>query len=148
MWRWCGTDLATLIPRLAGVNAVLISLSGLAIVLGVRAIRRGERDRHMRYMYTATALAGVFLVLYLIRIAHQGTTPFWGHGLVRWVYYGVLISHLGLAVLNMPLVLATLYRAWRGDFAGHRRVARVAYPIWLYVSVTGVLVYLFLHPPI
>lgn len=132
---------------LPAVNATLISLSGLFILRGVRAIRRGEHARHKRDMLLATGLAALFFVLYVIRIGLGGMTPFTGPSGVRTVYLAILASHVGLALVQTPLVLVTLYRALRSRFPKHRSAGRLTYPIWLYVSFSGVLVYGMLHFP-
>lgn len=130
---------------LPAVNATLISTSGLFILLGVRAIRQRKQELHRRRMLTATALAAAFLVLYLTRMALGGLTPFQGPAGVKAVYLVILFSHVTLAMVQTPLVLVALYHALRQNFAGHRRIARVTYPIWVYVSFTGVLVFGLLH---
>lgn len=129
------------------INAVLISVSGLFILSGVRAIRRGDEVRHKQHMLTATSLATLFLILYVTRLSLGGLTPFAGPTIIKYIYFAILISHVTLAMVQTPLVLLTLYRAFRGMFPSHRAVGRITYPIWLYVSFTGVLVYGFLHYP-
>lgn len=129
------------------VNAVLISTSGLFIIDGVRSIKRKDQVRHKRDMLIATALATLFLILYVTRISLGGLTPFTGPASVRTIYLFILITHVGLAMIQTPLVLLTLYRAFTGRYPSHRAIARVTYPIWLYVSFTGVLVYGLLHYP-
>jgi putative membrane protein len=129
------------------VNAVLISTSGLFIIDGVRSIRRGDQTRHQRDMLIATSLASLFLILYVARLALGGLTPFTGPAWVRTIYLVILASHVTLAMVQTPLVLLALYRAWKGMFPSHRKVGRITYPIWLYVSFTGVLVYGLLHFP-
>ena len=99
----------------------------------------------MTCMLTAFGVSGLFLVSYVIYHYHSGSKPFGDRGWIRLVYYPLLISHLTLAVLIIPLALATIYRAWSGQFARHRRLARLTLPLWLYVSVTGVLVYWMLY---
>lgn len=130
---------------MAAFNAVLVTASGVLIIRGVRLIRRGDRDRHMRSMVTAAALATLFLVLYLLRISLFGLTPFPGPDWAKRIYLFVLFSHILVAVISTPLVIATLFAAWRGKFDRHRRVARISYPLWLYVAFTGPLVYLMLY---
>ena len=100
---------------------------------------------HKTCMLTALGVSSLFLVSYVIYHYHAGSKPFGGHGWIRGVYYPLLISHLILAALIVPLALTTLYRAWRGQFARHRRIARWTLPVWLYVSVTGVLIYWMLY---
>ena len=96
-------------------------------------------------MVTAFVVSSSFLVSYVVYHYHAGSKPFGGHGWSRGSYYPLLLSHLVLAALIVPLALTTLYRAWRGQFARHRRIARWTLPVWLYVSVTGVLVYWMLY---
>lgn len=129
------------------INAVLISTSGLFIIDGVRSIKRGNEERHKRDMLIATALASLFLVLYVTRLSLGGLTPFRGPATIKYIYLTILASHVTLAMVQTPLVLLTLYRAWKGMFPAHRAVGRFTYPIWIYVSFTGVLVYGFLHWP-
>lgn len=136
-----------LLAVLPTVNAILISVSGVFILLGIRAIRRGEQDRHRRAMLTATGLAALFFVLYLTRVALGGLSSFNGPAALRPVYLAVLFSHLTLAIVQVPLVLVTLYQGLRGLFPRHRRLGRVTWPIWVYVSATGVLVYGLLRFP-
>jgi uncharacterized membrane protein YozB (DUF420 family) len=110
-------------------------------------IKLGNRDAHRRCMVAAFCTSAVFLVGYVThKILVKGVhTPFGGEGFIRTVYYLMLISHVLLAMAIVPLVLVTLARARRGDFAAHQRIARWTWPIWMYVSVTGVLVYFFLY---
>lgn len=132
---------------LPAVNAVLISTSGLFILAGIRQIKRGNRERHQQLMLVATGLASLFFIFYVTRIALGGMTPFAGPDLIKYIYLAILASHVLLAAVQTPMVLVTLYRALRGRFADHRKIGRITYPIWLYVSFTGVLVYGFLHFP-
>lgn len=132
---------------LPSVNAVLIFTSGLFIIAGVRSIRRGDQLGHQRAMLVATSLATAFLVFYVTRISLGGMTPFQGPTPIRWIYLAILISHVSLAAFQAPMVLVTLYRASRGLFPSHKALGRITYPIWIYVSFTGVLVYGLLHFP-
>jgi putative membrane protein len=127
------------------VNAVFNSISAIAIVCGVVAIRRRRRDVHQRWMLTALAASGVFLVSYVTYHALHGDSRFLGQGVVRPLYFATLISHILLSVVALPLVLSTFYLSLSGQFAAHRRLARWTFPIWLYVSVTGVVVFLMLQ---
>jgi len=127
------------------VNAVLNGTSALLLTAGYWFIRQRKVTAHKTCMVTAFGVSSCFLVSYVIYHYHAGSKPFGGHGWIRGVYYPLLISHLILAALIVPLALTTLYRAWRGQFARHRRIARWTLPVWLYVSVTGVLVYWMLY---
>jgi putative membrane protein len=138
-WTW--------IDWMAFVNACLISSSGIFILLGIRAIKQGDEQLHRRRMLTATALCALFLILYLTRIAMGGFTPFHGPVFWKWVYYLILFPHLILAMVQTPLVLIALYRAFKGEFAKHRQIARITAPIWVYVAFSGVFVFLMLRIP-
>ena len=129
------------------VNAILISVSGILILWGIRLVRRGEPQRHQRVMLTATALAALFLVLYVTRVFLGGLSTFSGPGWLRPMYLAILISHFTLAMVQTPLVLITVWRGLRGLLPSHRRLGRVTWPIWVYVSATGVLVYGLLRFP-
>jgi putative membrane protein len=131
---------------LAPLNACLNGLAALLLTAGFVAIRKGRRNLHARLMGAAFATSALFLVSYVTRFALTGSTPFGGTGPVRFFYYFVLFSHMALAVAVVPLALCTLWlSAVRKDFVRHRRIARVTFPIWMYVSVTGVAVYLMLY---
>jgi len=130
---------------LSGANAVFNSLSALCLICGYVNIRRGKRIVHMRFMLSATVFSTLFLLSYITYHYFHGATRFAGQGLVRPLYFTILTTHTILAVVIVPLILVTLYRAARGDFIRHRRIARWTLPLWLYVSVTGVIVYLMLY---
>jgi putative membrane protein len=127
------------------INAMLNGTSAVFLAVGWVAIRRGDRALHQRSMVTAFATSSVFLASYLIRFATTGAHRYPGAGWDKTAYLLVLFSHMVLAVAVVPLVLRSLQLAWRGRFAEHRRVVRWAWPVWMYVSVTGVLVYLMLY---
>lgn len=127
------------------MNTTLILVSGLAILLGYTFIRRGRVALHHRSMLTGTAFAALFLVVYVIRASLFQTKLFAGEGLIRAVYLTILASHTLLAIAVGPLALLTLYRALRGDFQRHKRIARITLPIWLYVAVTGWIIYWMLY---
>lgn len=135
-------SLADVLPA---VNATLNASSAALVVLGFRAIRRGERARHRALMLAAVGCSIVFLAGYLTRMALTGTHRFPDVGAVKVVYLAVLLSHTVLAALAAPLVLRTLFLAFRERFPDHRRIARATLPVWLYVSVTGVVVYAMLY---
>jgi len=133
------------ITDLPALNACLNATSALFLLLAYRAIRRLEIDRHRRLMIAAAVTSAVFLASYLTYHARVGSVSFTGQGPVRTVYFTILISHTILAVAVLPLVLRTLYLGLRRRDDKHRRIARWTFPIWLYVSVTGVVVYVMLY---
>jgi putative membrane protein len=135
----------TLVDLLPTVNAVLNGTSATLLVLGFRAIRAGDMRRHRAFMLGAVGCSVLFLAGYLTRLALTGTHRFPGDGALRALYLAVLGSHTVLAALAGPLVLRTLWLAWKGRYPSHRRIARVTLPVWLYVSVTGVVVYVMLY---
>ncbi|GEM85377.1 DUF420 domain-containing protein [Meiothermus granaticius] len=122
---------------LGDIAAALIALSGIAVIIGVIFIRRGDRVWHPRIMLTATALAALFLVFYLLKWGLYGTTRYVGPEEWRGAYYALLISHTLLAAINGPLVIWLIYNAVKGRFNIHKPWARWTVPIWLYVAATG-----------
>jgi uncharacterized membrane protein YozB (DUF420 family) len=136
-----GGDLAWVPTWNAGLNA----LAGACLVAGYVAIRRRRIVLHRRLMQTAFACSVLFLVSYLVYHAQVGSVRFPGHGAARAIYLAILISHTTLAATVPVLAIVTLRRALGGRFAAHRRIARWTLPIWLYVSVTGVVVYWMLY---
>ena len=130
---------------LPALNACLNATSALFLLLAYRAIRRREIDRHRALMLAAAITSAVFLASYLTYHALVGSVRFTGQGPVRIVYFAILISHTILAIAVLPLVLRTLYLGLRRRDDKHRRIARWTFPIWLYVSVTGVVVYVMLY---
>ena len=127
------------------INAALNGASGILLFVGHRMILRGRMIAHKRLMITALVTSSLFLVCYLYYHAHVGSVHFRGHGVTRPIYFTILISHTLLAACTVPLVIITLTRALREKFDRHRAIARWTYPIWMYVSVTGVVVYLMLY---
>src|SRR5918911_2300492 len=126
-------------------NALLNATSFVLLVTGFTFIRRGNVAAHRACMLAALGASVLFLVSYLVYHAHQGTTRFAGQGPVRPVYFFILTTPTVLAATIVPLVVVTLRRALRADFVRHMRLARWTLPLWLYVSVTGVVVYLMLY---
>ncbi|HLB91932.1 MAG TPA: DUF420 domain-containing protein [Terriglobales bacterium] len=128
------------------INAALNGLSAVLLVTGRALIARGKRAAHRAVMLTAFATSSIFLVSYLYYHwpHHGGIIYFQGTGWIRILYFTILISHTILAIVIVPMVLITLTRALRGQFGRHRAIARWTFPLWLYVSVTGVIVYLML----
>ena len=127
------------------LNALLNATSAALLMLGVKQIYAKNVEAHKRFMVSAFLVSTLFLVSYLVYHFNVGSVGFTGTGWIRPVYFFILITHSVLAVLVPPMAIITLYRAWRGDFDRHRRIARWTYPIWLYVSLTGVMVYLLLY---
>lgn len=130
---------------LATTNAVLNTLATVLLVAGWVFIRRGQVKAHRAMMVAAFATSAVFLVCYLTYHYLVGHVPFRGQGPIRLVYFSILISHILLAVAVPVLAITMFVLAWRGRWAAHRRLGKVTMPIWLYVSVTGVVVYLMLY---
>lgn len=118
----------------------------MLLVSGVRAVRRGNEALHKRLMVSALCVSAVFLVSYLTHHLTADPTPFQGTGVLRGVYLAVLLTHTVLAATVPFLALRTAWLGWKDRRTDHRRWARFTYPIWLYVSVTGVLIYLALYP--
>jgi putative membrane protein len=133
------------ISYLPTVNAVLNATSAVLLATGYGFIRRRAVPAHRLCMLSAFVVSALFLTSYLIYHYHTGATAFTGEGWVRPVYFTLLISHIILAVLIVPLALVTLYRALGEEFTRHRRLARWTFPLWMYVSVSGVLIYWMLY---
>ena len=127
------------------VNALLNTSATILLVSGYIAIRRGNIRAHRALMLTAFATSVLFLVSYVIYHAQVGSRPFTGRGAIRTIYFTILISHVVLAALVPPLAGVTLWRALGGRFDRHVRIARWTLPLWLYVSVTGIIVYWMLY---
>ena len=134
-----------MISYLPSVDAALNAASALFLALGFFFIRRKNVQAHRACMLSAFATSTLFLACYLTYHYFHGTTHFPGQGLIRSIYFGMLASHTVLAALIVPLALTTLYRAWRKRFPQHKRIARWTLPVWLYVSVTGVIIYWVLY---
>ncbi len=136
-----GADLAFM----PAVNATLNATAATLLVCGLVAIRSGRRELHKRLMVSAFAASAVFLVGYVIYHYAHGDTPYTGEGPIRTVYFTVLITHVLLSIVMLPMILTTFYLAAKERFASHRKLARWTLPIWLYVSVTGVVIYFMLR---
>lgn len=133
------------LASLPTLNAALNASSAVLLVTGYVCIRRKRITAHKIAMVSAFLLSGAFLVSYLYYHYHHGMTPFPGQGWVRVVYFSILIPHTILAAAILPLALVTLSRAWKEQFDRHKRIARWTLPLWLFVSVTGVVVYWMLY---
>lgn len=127
------------------LNAALNATSGVLLLAGYYFIRRRSVYAHRACMVAALVVSGLFLVSYVVYHSNYGSVRFTGRGAVRTVYFVVLVTHVVLAAAIVPLVVLTVRRALRADYIRHRRIARWTYPLWLYVSVTGVVVYLMLY---
>ena len=134
-----------MIEQLPTLNAALNTLSACLLVLGWAAIRKGRARRHRNLMVGALVCSVLFLVSYVTYHAIKLHTPFEGEGWIRPVYFVLLITHVALAIAIVPLVIVTVVRAGRGRFERHRRIARLTLPLWLYVNVTGVVIYFMLY---
>jgi uncharacterized membrane protein YozB (DUF420 family) len=133
------------IHSLPAVNATLNGTAAVLLVIGYTLIRTGHIQAHRRVMLTAFAVSIAFLICYLIYHAQVGSVPYQKTGAIRPVYFSILITHTTLAAAVPVLAIITLRRGLRADFKRHRKIARWTLPIWLYVSVTGVVVYLMLY---
>jgi putative membrane protein len=133
------------LASIPALNAILNAASAIFLVAGFSFILRGKIRQHRACMLSAFACSAVFLFFYLYFHFHAGIIRFGGQGWIRPVYFTILISHTILAIVDLPLVLITLTFALRSRFAQHRAIARWTFPIWLYVSVTGVMVYWLLY---
>ncbi|HSC89123.1 MAG TPA: DUF420 domain-containing protein [Polyangiaceae bacterium] len=130
---------------LATLNAFLNACATVCLVAGFTFVRMGNITWHRRSMLAAFGISSTFLLTYLLHHARVGSVPFLGTGIWRTVYFSMLIPHILLAALVVPLALLTIYRGWTSRIEAHRRIARITLPIWLYVSVSGVLLYFMLY---
>ena len=135
------------ITDLPALNAILNATAALCLALGFVFIKRGDRKTHKTCMLGALVASALFLTSYVIYHAQAGSRPFPGQGPIRLVYFAILISHVVLAAVILPLAIVTTSRGLAGRFDRHRAIARWTFPIWLYVSVTGVIVYVLLYQP-
>lgn len=133
------------IGQLPALNALLNGTSALLLALAYAAVKSGRIQIHRALMLCALATSTVFLTSYLIYHAHVGHVRFQGHGLLKITYFSILLTHTVLAIVNVPLIVRTLYLAWKERFEEHRRLAAWVWPSWMYVSLTGVVVYWMLY---
>ena len=129
------------VTSLPAANACFNALSACALSGGWVSIKRGQRETHRRFMLAAVAFSTLFLVSYIVYHNFHGDTRFPGQGAIRPIYFFILVSHILLSVTALPMILCTLFYAASGQFPSHRRIARFTLPVWLYVSVTGVVVF-------
>ena len=127
------------------VNAFLNGLSAIFLLTGYIQIRSGKPIKHKFFMMSAFSISIVFLICYLIYHYQVGSVGFKGQGFIRPVYFTILISHTILAALVPPLAISAIYRAFKGQLVKHKKIAQWTFPIWLYVSITGVIIYLMLY---
>lgn len=132
---------------LPAVNATLNALSAVLLAVGYLLIRRRQITLHRRVMLAAFTTSSLFLISYIVYHAQVGSVRFTRQGFVRPLYYTILVTHVTLAAVVLPLAILTLSRGLAGRFDRHRKIARWTLPVWLYVSVTGVLVYVLLYQP-
>ena len=135
------------IHDLPAVNASLNALSGILLLIGYVLIRQRRIETHRKVMIAAFVTSSIFLVCYVVYHAQVGSVRFTRQGFVRPLYFTILVTHVTLAAAVVPLALITLSRGLKARYARHRAIARWTFPIWLYVSVTGVLVYVLLYRP-
>jgi len=134
------------VSRLPAFHATINGTTAVLLTLGVIQIKAGKREAHRILMLLAFILSSVFLISYVIYHSQAESARFGGEGIIRPVYFFILITHIILAAGILPLALFTVTRGLRAEFAKHRKIARVTFPLWLYVTVTGVIVYLMMAP--
>lgn len=134
--------LSFLPPIYASINGI----TAILLILAVRAIKNGNRSLHEKLMTSAIACSVIFLVMYVAYHMTSESTKFGGEGVIRYVYFFILLTHIALSVIIIPLVLFTYVRALSKQFDRHKKLARITFPLWLYVAVTGVVVYLMISP--
>lgn len=139
-------DLGFDVHVFAAINAVINSIVAILLVLGLIAAKKGQYERHRRTMMGAILLSLVFLLFYIAHHLLAGDTRFGGEGTIRYIYYFILITHIILAAIILPFILFTAYRALIGENVAHRKLAKITWPIWFYVAVTGPVVYLLISP--
>ncbi len=141
-----GSDYSSnLISSLPALNALLNATSTVLLLFGYKAVRSGRYLTHMRFNLTAFVTSALFLISYVVYHSFHGSTPFTGEGIIRPVYFFILITHIILSALVMPMILTSFYLAFSGKTGTHRKVSKVTLPVWLYVSVTGVLIFVILR---
>lgn len=130
----------------AQINAFINSAVSLLLIVAVVLVKQKNYSGHKNVMLTAIGLSSLFLISYIAHHLFAGETKFGGEGSIRYFYYFILITHIFLAAVILPFILLTAYRSLTGEYAQHKKIARYTFPLWLYVSVTGVLVYLLISP--
>lgn len=141
-----GADYSSnLITSLPALNALLNSTSTVLLLFGYKAILDRDFSRHMKFNLTAFVTSSLFLISYVIYHNFHGSTPFTGQGIIRPVYFFILVSHIILSALVLPMILTSFYLAFSGKLKLHRKVSKITLPVWLYVSVTGVIIFFMLR---
>jgi putative membrane protein len=130
----------------AEINAILNSAVSFLLLVGLLAVKRGRYQQHRMVMMTAMILSLLFLVSYICHHLFSESTTYGGEGAMRYIYYFILITHIILAAIILPFILYTSYRALVAEWPAHRKLAKITWPIWFYVSVTGVIVYILISP--
>ena len=141
-------------PRVTGfeidflplLNAIINGTVFFTLIFAIKAIKNGNRELHQKLIYVSLILSTIFLLSYVIHHATHDPVSYEGEGFLKYFYYFILISHITLSAIIIPFVLVTLSRALKENFEDHKKIARITFPIWLYVSVTGVLVYILISP--
>lgn len=133
------------VSNLPILNAFLNALTATLLVSGYVAVKWNDINLHKKLMLTATITSACFLISYIAYHHYHGDTKFYGTGIIRPVYFGILISHILLSMVQVPLILTTLYLAFMKNYVKHKKIARITFPIWLYVSITGVLIFIILR---
>lgn len=129
-------------PIYAGINGI----TALLLLIAVWAIKNGKQKLHQKLMTTCIALSLLFLVMYVAYHMTSDSTAYGGEGMLKYFYYFILVTHIFLSIVIVPLVLKTFARAYLKNFEEHRKLARITFPVWLYVAITGVIVYLMISP--
>ena len=137
-----GLDLGFLPPIYASLNA----LTAIGLIVAIIAIKRKNRKLHQRLIQVCLIFSILFLLLYVLYHMTSDTTPYGGEGILKMIYFFLLISHILLSMVVIPIVLFAYLFAWQGDFVRHKKWTKFAFPLWLYVAVTGVLVYVMISP--
>ena len=137
-----GLDLGFLPPIYASLNA----LTAIGLIVAIVAIKRKNRKLHQRVIQVCLIFSILFLLLYVLYHMTSDTTPYGGEGILKMIYFFLLISHILLSMVVIPIVLFAYLFAWQGDFVRHKKWTKFAFPLWLYVAVTGVLVYVMISP--
>jgi putative membrane protein len=143
-WKEGAVNSYPWVPYLPALNAAFNSLSTVFLLLGLNEIRKRNFSRHMKFMTSAFIASALFLTSYVIYHHFQGDTKFMTEGIIRYVYFFILITHIALSAFVVPLVLTSFYLALTGKFQKHRKVSKWTFPIWLYVSITGVVIFFML----